>query len=221
MQAYKKAEFSPCGPEPNWCYVTDTSHPDVESTRKFTAVQCSGSSAVFDRWWNIFLWESWAYVQPKNCLTTVNLTENWPTTLPRIKSLLVNVQLTLDLSVPGEESGNGTLHLDFESRQTHGRTGRHGQWYKPREEGCTCVRQRGERGQNSCRHFTQTGQTSVQASQNTRNFAQRAQSCATRLSQRGARLWLLEGGRWHWWGDGHSSCRLRGARVGFCEETPP
>lgn len=36
---YKKAEFSPCGPEPNWCYVTDTSHPDVELTRKFTAVQ--------------------------------------------------------------------------------------------------------------------------------------------------------------------------------------
>ena len=26
----KKAGFSPRGPEPNWGYVTDTSHPDVE-----------------------------------------------------------------------------------------------------------------------------------------------------------------------------------------------
>lgn len=32
----KKAGFSPWGPEPNRCYVTDTSHPDVELTRKFT-----------------------------------------------------------------------------------------------------------------------------------------------------------------------------------------
>lgn len=33
------AEFSPCGPEPNRCYVTDTSHPDVALTGTFRAVQ--------------------------------------------------------------------------------------------------------------------------------------------------------------------------------------
>ena len=33
----KKAEFSPWGPEPNWCYVTDPSHPDVESPESLQA----------------------------------------------------------------------------------------------------------------------------------------------------------------------------------------
>lgn len=37
VSLYKKAEFSPWGPEPNWCYVTDTSHPDVESPQSLQA----------------------------------------------------------------------------------------------------------------------------------------------------------------------------------------
>lgn len=52
---YKKAEFSPCGPEPNWCYVTDTSHPDVELTRKFTAVRSAiGGGTFFMRKLSLF-----------------------------------------------------------------------------------------------------------------------------------------------------------------------
>lgn len=39
VSLYKKAEFSPWGPKPNWCYVTETkvSHPDAESPESLQA----------------------------------------------------------------------------------------------------------------------------------------------------------------------------------------